>query len=214
MYEDQKPDGDDVLLIQFAKWPRLGRVKTRLAAALGEEGALAAHLRLTLTVLANLRATGRPLQFFWDSVVTSPPPAAGTVLAALERHRIPQRIQQGQDLGTRMTRALEQGLREYSQVIIVGSDCPSVDADYIASAVSALSRSDVVLGPSDDGGYVLLGARATHPDMLAGITWGTAQVCEATAAQLARSGLSHELLATRWDVDEPEDWARFLAAHP
>lgn len=214
MYDDQKPDGDDVLLIQFAKWPRLGQVKTRLAAALGEEGALAAHLRLTLTVLANLRAAGRPLEFFWDCAVTSPPAAADTVLAELERHQIPQRIQQGQDLGARMTWALEQGLREYSKVIIVGSDCPSVDADYLARAVSALSRSDVVLGPSDDGGYVLLGARTTHPDMLAGIAWGTAQVCEATAAQLARSGLSHELLATRWDVDEPEDWARFLAAHP
>ena len=94
--------------------------------------------------------------------------------------------------------------------LAAGSDCPSVDADYLWQAVAALDTSDVVLGPSNDGGYVLIGVRRVMPGMLDNVDWGTERVLNQTCDRLAGHGLSVSLLAPRWDVDEPEDWRRFL----
>ncbi|TVP59950.1 MAG: glycosyltransferase [Halomonadaceae bacterium] len=204
-------ESNQTLLIQFAKWPQAGRVKTRLAVALGDEGALQAHLRLTLAVLGQLQATGLPVAFWWDRPLALPPAAAEPVLAALAATDVPQGYQQGADLGERMTRALTDGLARYQQVIIVGSDCPSVDPGYIAQAQRALMDHDLVMGPSEDGGFVMIGARTTKAHMLAGIQWGTPGVLAQTRERLNTQQLSFTLLEPRWDVDEPEDWERFLA---
>lgn len=201
----------DTLLIQFAKWPERGRVKTRLAGKLGEQGALEAHLALTRAVLAQLQATGLPVAFWWDRPLQNTPPEASTVMADLAAAEVIQGYQKGDDLGERMSRALAQGLEDYRQVIIIGSDCPSVDPGYIASAREVLAHQDLVMGPSDDGGYVLLGARATAPGMLSEIDWGTPRVLAQTRQQLQAAGLSFGQLEPRWDVDEPADWQRFLA---
>ncbi|MDX1457725.1 MAG: TIGR04282 family arsenosugar biosynthesis glycosyltransferase [Marinobacter sp.] len=202
------------LLIQFAKWPEPGRVKTRLSPLLGDEGALQAHILLTRLVLSHLRATGLPMQFYWDRDVPEPPAAAGPILADLAEGSIAQRHQTGRDLGARMEAAVNDGLREYAQVIIVGSDCPSVDVGYVRSAQQALESSDLVLGPSDDGGYVLIGARRLVPGQLAGIAWGSGAVLAQTRSRAEELGVSCSLLETRWDVDEPEDWRRFLRQFP
>lgn len=198
-----------VQLFQFAKWPEKGRVKTRLAATLGEEGALHAHIMLTLTVLEQLRLSGHPLILAWDRDLDEPPAAAGPILNAVAGYGIRQSVQQGEDLGARMTRALAAGLAQGDKAIVVGSDCPSVDADYVHQAVEALDSADVVFGPSDDGGYVLIGARRTEPAMLGGVAWGSDMALEQSIAAAESAGLSVSLLAPRWDVDEPEDWARF-----
>ncbi|MEX0605335.1 MAG: TIGR04282 family arsenosugar biosynthesis glycosyltransferase [Marinobacter sp.] len=199
-----------VLLIQFAKWPELGRVKTRLTPALGEQGALAAHQRLTLAVLDNLLVTGLPVQFWWDRPLTEPPASALPVLEEIHSGGAVQRFQRGTDLGARMQQALATGLEDHHKVLIIGSDCPAVEAGYVAEAVAALDQADVVIGPSDDGGYVLIGARRTTAGMLDGIAWGSPQVLEQTCEKLIEEGLSHRLLEPRWDVDEPGDWERFI----
>lgn len=67
----------------------------------------------------------------------------------------------------------------------------------------------MVLGPSNDGGYVLIGARKLTADALAGIEWGTPMVLEQTLERMEKAGLSVYVLEPRWDVDEPEDWQRF-----
>ncbi len=202
------------LVIQFAKWPEPGRVKTRLAPLLGDDGALQAHIRLSRLVLSHLLATGLPLHFYWDRALPSPPPEAASLLSDLARADVEQRFQQGQDLGARIEAALAAGLAAYSQVLIVGSDCPSVDAEYVHAARSALAHSDLVLGPSEDGGYVLIGARRLVPGMLAGIEWGTGKVLAQTRHRAEACDVSCRLLDTRWDVDEPEDWRRFLRQFP
>ncbi len=198
-----------VQLIQFAKWPEAGRVKTRLEPLLGREGALEAHIRLTLTVLNNLAATGHPVNFYWDRPLTEPPAEATPVLAALEAEGVLQRVQSGADLGARMTSALAAGLTRADTAMIIGSDCPSVDNGYIEEAREALVEADLVFGPSDDGGYVLIGARTTSAEMLAGVAWGTADALEQSLAAAQKAGLRVATLSPRWDVDEPEDWARF-----
>lgn len=202
-------ESPNALLMQFAKWPEAGRVKTRLIPALGISGALDAHLTLTLTVLDNLCGCGLPVQFWWDRSLETVPAEAREVVRDIEQRGLGQRIQQGANLGERMLDALGTGLESHDLALIVGSDCPSVEPAYVHQAVASLQTYDVVLGPSDDGGYVLIGARRVVPHMLDGIEWGTGAVLEQTCVRLKKLGLSVGLLEPRWDVDEPEDWARF-----
>jgi len=205
----QNAEQTSALLMQFAKWPQPWKVKTRLIPALGVDGALQAHITLSLQVLDNLCATGFDVSFWWDRSLEQPPEEAESLLANIEAARVPQCIQQGRDLGERMFGALSEGIAGYTRAVVIGSDCPSADPGYVRSAVAALEHCDVVLGPSDDGGYVLMGARRLSPGVLSGIEWGTAGVLEQTQERMAAAGLSVYLLAPRWDVDEPEDWLRF-----
>ncbi|HEV8078691.1 MAG TPA: TIGR04282 family arsenosugar biosynthesis glycosyltransferase [Marinobacter sp.] len=199
---------DQPLVMQFAKWPEAGKVKTRLIPALGEQGALAAHCVLTLAVLDNLLATALPLQLWWDCDRAAPAEAAELV-KALQWHGVPQRYQSGGSLGDRMAAALSGALDSHKVAMIVGSDCPSVDAAHVLLGAEKLAHVDVVLGPSEDGGYVLIGARKVVPGMLDGIDWGSERVLRQTCEKLESAGLSVGLLSMRWDVDEAEDWQRF-----
>ncbi|GGY71199.1 TIGR04282 family arsenosugar biosynthesis glycosyltransferase [Marinobacter zhanjiangensis] len=199
-----------VQLIQFAKWPQRGRVKTRLASALGDEGALDAHIRLTLTVMERLVQSGLPVTLAWDRAMKEPPAEAEPILKAMAASRVAQSTQQGADLGERMTRALASRLLETDIAMVVGSDCPSVDAAYIEQARQALRQADVVFGPSDDGGYVLIAARRTQPEMLQGVAWGSEDALEQSVAAVRNAGLGVATLSPLWDVDELADWDRFL----
>ncbi|MDG5498699.1 TIGR04282 family arsenosugar biosynthesis glycosyltransferase [Marinobacter sp. BGYM27] len=198
------------LLIQFAKWPEPGRVKTRLAVAMGDDGAMQAHIELTCAVLANLAATGIPVSFWWDRAAPASTEPAGPILDHLRNAEVPEYIQNGHSLGERMRRAIEESLASAREVMIVGSDCPSVDPAHIQTAFGLLANVDVVLGPSDDGGFVLIGARRPLPQTLADVAWGTPMALEQTVEKLKTAGYSVALAEPRWDVDEPEDWARFL----
>ncbi|MCB1688786.1 MAG: TIGR04282 family arsenosugar biosynthesis glycosyltransferase, partial [Halioglobus sp.] len=113
--------------------------------------------------------------------------------------------QRGADLGERMYNALRCGLARYDSVILVGSDCPGIDASYLCQAVSALRAAPVVLGPAHDGGYVLIGARAIQRAMFEDIPWGSGQVFDRTTAALAREGVCWEELPQLADIDRPED---------
>jgi rSAM/selenodomain-associated transferase 1 len=201
-------NSDQTLVMQFAKWPEAGKVKTRLIPALGEQGALAAHCELTQAVLDNLLATALPLQFWWDCHRT-PPAEAADVMKKLQGQGVQQRFQSDGNLGDRMAAALCGALRSHKYAIIVGSDCPSVDAAHVLLAAEKLIHVDVVLGPSEDGGYVLIGARKVVSGMLDGIHWGSEHVLRQTREKLESAGLSVGLLPMRWDVDEAEDWQRF-----
>ncbi|KMQ73882.1 TIGR04282 family arsenosugar biosynthesis glycosyltransferase [Marinobacter subterrani] len=198
------------VFLQFAKWPEAGRVKTRLIPELGPAGALEAHIRLTLAVLDNLCATGYAVEFWWDRLVDDHPLEAASILEEVDGAGLVQGVQQGDTLGEKMFAALSQSLCDYDRALVVGSDCPSVDPEYARRAVACLADHDVVLGPSDDGGYVLIGASRVVDGMLDNIAWGTPDVLAQTCERLDAAGLSYVLLEPRWDVDEPEDWARFL----
>ncbi|MDO6825459.1 TIGR04282 family arsenosugar biosynthesis glycosyltransferase [Marinobacter sp. 1_MG-2023] len=204
-----KIEGSAALVMQFAKWPEAGRVKTRLIPALGVFGALNAHITLTLAVLDNLYGSGHPVQFWWDRSVETVPSDSQSIVRTIEQRNLIQKVQQGANLGDRMLNALGNALESHPLAMIVGSDCPSVEPGYVHQALVALEEYDVVLGPSDDGGYVLIGARRVVPHMLDDIDWGTEAVLEQTCERLKKLGLSVALLEPRWDVDEPEDWARF-----
>jgi hypothetical protein len=93
-------------------------------------------------------------------------------------------------------------------VLLIGSDCPLLTPDYLARGLAALQRHDLVLGPAEDGGYVMVGLRQPRPALFKGLDWGTGRVLEQTLEIAADQGLSTELLPPLWDVDRAGDLGR------
>lgn len=116
------------------------------------------------------------------------------------------RLQCGADLGEKMRRCLDELLAEgYRKALIVGSDSPTVPVANIAAAVEQLERSDVVLGPCEDGGFYLIGARKTDARMFDGVSWSQAETLARTVQALRGAALSVARVGKWYDVDEPAD---------
>lgn len=192
-----------ILLIQFAREPRVGTVKTRMLPALSAEQACELHCELTLWTCRQL-LTSRlgPVEL---AVTGDTGHALFEQCSMLGVERVT--TQRGTDLGQRMYNALQAGLSRYTRVILVGSDCPQIDPSYLRMAAQALHTAQVVLGPATDGGYVLIGARVVEEELFKGIPWGSEQVYAKTVSALHRLRLSWEALPCLSDIDRPEDLA-------
>jgi rSAM/selenodomain-associated transferase 1 len=195
-------------VIVFAKAPRPGAVKTRLIPALGAAGAARLHERLVDRTLATVAAAGLgPLELCAD-------PAGDPFLAARAAAHGAALAEQGSgDLGARMQRAFARVLAQAPAAILVGSDCPALTPAHLREASHALATGDVVIGPAEDGGYVLIGLARVHPSLFEGIAWGGPEVLAQTRARLAALGWRAAELDPLWDVDRPEDLVR-LAGDP
>ncbi len=111
-----------------------------------------------------------------------------------------------------MRQALRLSLREARYVVLVGTDCPALTAVDLENALVALMKgSAAVFQPSDDGGYVLVGASRVEPRLFRGIAWGTPGVMQATRQRLARVNAPWTELPTLWDLDEPADLHRAVS---
>ncbi|PKP85967.1 MAG: hypothetical protein CVT76_11415 [Alphaproteobacteria bacterium HGW-Alphaproteobacteria-15] len=121
-------------------------------------------------------------------------------------------VQSGKDLGARMDNAFVQTLQDSDFAVLIGTDCPVMGRDYLESACAALAAgSDAVLGPAEDGGYVLIGLRHCDSQLFENVAWGTADVLNQTRQRLDDLGWSRRELATQWDVDYPKDLKRLFA---
>jgi rSAM/selenodomain-associated transferase 1 len=116
--------------------------------------------------------------------------------------------QQGDDLGERMAFSFSLALQTNDKVIIIGTDCPTIDKNYIEQAIDALDSVDVVIGPAADGGYVLLGLRKFSLELFSGFNWGSNTVLDQTRQVLNGLNWSFEELAIMHDIDRPEDLYR------
>ena len=214
----------------MAKHPVPGRVKTRLAAALGADAACALYRAFVLDLAERLAAL--PYAVTWAYTPPDAPfpellPGAGC------------RPQRGRDLGERLTGAIgeefaagpgpvvaigadaphipaaalaEELAAGPAPVLAIGADAPHIPAAALAEGAAALTHgADVVLGPAADGGYYLIGLRGPAPGLFAGIAWGTAGVLEATLARAAAAGLAVHLLSPSFDVDQVADLSRLRA---
>lgn len=190
----------------FAKAPTPGRVKTRLAPALGEVAAAALYRQLAERTLSTAVAAGLGQVELW----CAPGTQDAFFLSCAERHGVGLRAQGEGDLGVRMAHALEFALAEGSPGLLIGSDCPVFTPEYLRDAAAALANGDdAVFGPAEDGGYVLIGlARGPAAPLFQDIAWGSATVMQETRARLARLNWRWRELATLWDVDRPEDLPR------
>ncbi|MBE0627616.1 MAG: TIGR04282 family arsenosugar biosynthesis glycosyltransferase [Burkholderiales bacterium] len=190
----------------FAKAPTPGRVKTRLIPALGAKGAAALQRRLIERTLGTAEEARPGTLELW----CAPGPDDPFFAACALRHGISLRTQCDGDLGVRMALALESALAAGSPGILIGCDCPAFTAAYLREAAAALADgNDAVLGPAEDGGYVLIGlARPAPAQFFAGMPWGTAAVMQETRVRLMRGNMRWRELAPLWDLDRPEDLQR------
>ena len=194
----------DRALVVFVKHPRPGAVKTRLAASIGPEAAAELYRALAEHVL---EATAPAAGEYERLVFFEPAEALEEMRAWLPGVRL--LAQSGGDLGARMADAFVRAFaRGASRVALVGTDAPDVTRETAALALSALDAADVVLGPAEDGGYVLVALRAPQPLLFSGIEWSTPRVLEETRARAAAAGLAVRELAPVADLDTLDDLRR------
>jgi rSAM/selenodomain-associated transferase 1 len=197
----------DRVLGLFAKWPRPGEVKTRLAAATSEAWAAAVALAFLRDLIERLSAV--PAR----RVLTFAPADAGPLFAELARDRFALAPQADGDLGRRLASFLgEQLAAGTGAVVVLGSDSPTVPLAHVEQAFAELERADVVLGPATDGGYYLVGCARRVPPIFDGIAWSGPTVLAETVARLAEPSGRLALLPPWYDVDSLEDW-RMLCGH-
>jgi rSAM/selenodomain-associated transferase 2/rSAM/selenodomain-associated transferase 1 len=195
-------------LLVFAKAPVPGRVKTRLAKTIGDEAAALVYRSLaerTLATAARARRCGVVGNVeLWLDPQSDP---AG-IATWRDRFGVAVETQAGGDLGSRMRHALRTSLARGRPALLIGTDVPGYDVAYLAQAAAALARRDAVIGPAEDGGYVLIGL-ACDLDLFSGIAWSTPRVMAMTRERLAACGARHAELPALWDVDCHDDLLRW-----
>ncbi len=192
------------LLIIFVKNPELGKVKTRLAATIGPEGALEIYLKLLVHTSEITKALPVDKVVYYSDFMDD--------YDLFENHIYRKSVQEGIDIGVRMDRAFDASFAAgYDKVVLIGSDCYELTSEHINTAFKALDEQEVVLGPAHDGGYYLLGMTAMQSRLFRGKKWSTADVLLDTIIDLQRSALKYFLLPTLSDVDYEEDLGRL---HP
>lgn len=191
-------------MLVFVRAPEPGRVKTRLAAAIGAEGALRVYLRLAEHALAEARslaAEGVEIRVHYT------PAGAGAAVREWLGDGpayLPQA--ESEDLGERMRDAFAAAFADgVERVVIVGSDLPHLTSALLHRAFDVLDAHPAVLGPARDGGYYLLGLRGMIDGIFSGVPWSTPDVLAATLERFRASGVEAEMLEELVDVDEVED---------
>lgn len=195
----------EAAILVFAKAPLPGQVKTRLIGTLTPAQAAALHARLAAGLVACLaQAKLAPIQLYCHPHTQHP-----FFQALARRYGVSLRQQCGQDLGERMLSAFQATLADSQFALAVGCDCPELGEGELNQALFALAAGyEVVLGPAEDGGYVLLGLRRLHPELFLAMPWGSAGVLAETRRRILALGLKSIELPPLWDLDRPQDLQR------
>jgi len=192
-------------VVVFGRAPQAGRVKTRLAAAIGARAAAEAYRAVLEHTLAEAAASGFPV-----TLALAEPAGPGIEWAPSPGVRVD--LQVGGDLGEKMAAAFAAHFAAGAEVVVlVGSDTPRLDAAMIRRAAEACGRAPVVLGPAVDGGYVLVAQRAPGAGVFTGVPWSSPRTLTATRERLTLLGIGHEELETVRDIDTGDDLAAVLA---
>lgn len=191
----------EVVLV-FQKNEVLGKVKTRLAVGVGEEQALEIYRQLLAKTYLALRDISVSITtYFSEFIPENPIHSAENKL-----------VQVGQDLGERMKNAFAENFESgMEKVVLIGTDCPSLEGIHLSQAFEVLDQSDLVLGPARDGGYYMIGMKCRADFLFEGITWSTELVLSQTLALAAEQGLQTSLLPVLEDIDTLEDWERYCS---
>lgn len=192
-------------LLIFTKSPVLGEVKTRLQPDYSPEQSLELHKILLLNTLG----LAKELDGFDVELCCTPDRNTLFFLECENNFPVMLSNQQGDDLGERMAFSFSVALQTYEKVVVIGTDCPDIDTDYILQAFSALEKADAVVGPAADGGYVLLGLKKFSLELFTDISWGTDKVLSQTITSLKDLSWAHKKLGIMHDLDRPEDLHRY-----
>lgn len=201
----------DAILI-FVRAPVAGRVKTRLAAEIGNDAALRVYRRLAEHAVSAARAAdGAAVRIHFT------PAEDGDAVRAWLGAGAEYLPQADGDLGERMRRAFETAFAAgHRRVVIIGSDLPDLSAEALRTAFDLLDSHAAVLGPARDGGYYLLGMTEMIDGIFDGVPWSTPAVLDATLARLRTAGARAAMLPVLADVDEaadlPAGWREWAGA--
>ena len=183
-------------LVVFVKNPVAGKVKTRLAASIGKEKALDTYLELiAITARTVEHSEGQSYIYFSQSIDKDIWPS----------DKAEYRIQSGKNLGDRMLNAFMEVGSAHEKVIIIGSDCPDLSAAILSEAIHSLEHVDTVIGPSEDGGYYLLGTKYFDQTLISDIAWSTSSVYAQTLDRVIRLNQSLKILPLLNDIDTLDD---------
>ncbi|MDQ2078650.1 TIGR04282 family arsenosugar biosynthesis glycosyltransferase [Xanthobacteraceae bacterium Astr-EGSB] len=197
---------EPVAIAILAKAPLPGLAKTRLAPALGTDGAAALQARFIERTVATARAAAIGPVTLWAAPDQNHP--AFQTLSALLGVTLAR--QPAGDLGARMLAAIEAA---QGPALVIGTDCPALTAEHLIAAAAVLRDGcDAVVIPVEDGGYALIGSRKPQPALFEGVPWSTANVMAETRRRLRAARLVWREPARLWDVDEPADLARMHRA--
>jgi uncharacterized protein len=187
-------------IIIFIKNPVLGKVKTRLAATVGDEKALAIYHQLLLhTQKITSSLDAQRLLFYSDHVEKNDD--WSSIL-------FEKKVQNGHDLGERMKNAFAETLSKNQKVIIIGSDCAELTTAILDEAFLSLEKNDFVVGPAVDGGYYLLGMNYFEPALFDDIVWSSDAVLEKTIEKIKNLNKNVAFLPQLNDTDNEEDWLK------
>jgi rSAM/selenodomain-associated transferase 2/rSAM/selenodomain-associated transferase 1 len=197
------------ILLVFAKAPRPGRVKTRLAATVGPHRAARIYRDMGKRVVDRLRGGS-----FRVRICFAPADARPEMEDWLGSQGMEFQPQSGRELGERMRSAFKEAFEETDRVCIVGTDVPALHRGLVERALDELNEVDAVFGPALDGGYYLLALRRPAPELFHGIPWSTPSVLQRSLERAGALGLQVALLPALADVDREEDLPPELAAAP
>ncbi len=187
-------------LIIFIKNAELGKVKTRLAATLGDEQALYIYKKLlSLTQKITLQVDCQRYLYYSNFIDVNDDFSESDFIKC---------VQIGENLGERMSNAFAEVLDKHSKAVIIGSDCAELQASILNEAIGGLDTHDFVVGAAEDGGYYLLGMKEIQASVFANIAWSTDHVFEKTIGNIKQLGKTLSCTPTLSDLDNEADWEK------
>jgi rSAM/selenodomain-associated transferase 1 len=189
---------DESLLIIFYKNPEIGKVKTRLAASIGEAKAFSIYLLLSKHTRSIAERLSVHKALYYSGFIDT---NDGWPADQFKKH-----LQSGADLGEKMDHAFQKAFSDgYKSICIIGTDCLELTTPILNEAFRKLLTNDIVVGPAKDGGYYLLGMNHPHSSFFQHKKWSTNSVLADTLDDIKLLGLKVWKLPTLTDVDEEKD---------
>ena len=186
------------LLIIFVKNPKIGKVKSRLAKSIGDRKALSVYKKLLRRTKEHVIDLEIDKRVCYSEMIDQED--------LWENSKFQKSLQQGDDLGVRMYNAIKDASKDpYHKICLIGSDIMELTDEIIIRAFSLLDEHDIVLGPSFDGGYYLIGMKSPVKELFLNKKWSTEVVLAETVNKIKKLKLTYALLPTLNDIDEIED---------
>ena len=179
----------------------LGKVKTRIAKDIGEQRALTIYVELLKETQRVCYQSQFSCSVYYSDFID---PLDGWFFADEKNNQL-----QSDNLGTRIKQALDQQFDSSARVLLIGTDCPKLTPDHLEAADQLLNQFDCVVGPTEDGGFYLLGLRNWDQKLLDNITWSTDTVRNELKHNLDRLGFAHMEIEPLFDVDYYDDYLKW-----
>lgn len=199
------------IILLFTKYPLPGRSKTRLIPKLGAQGAADLQKLMTEVITTKMQTISLSEDYHFTVFHEG---GNNQLMKNWLGDSLFFRQQHTGNLGEKMCGAIAAYLQSYRSIILIGSDCPEINASVIENAFTALETHDFVLGPAYDGGYYLVGVQGALPitavkHIFTGIDWGSENVLRQTISRINEAGQSYRLVKKLHDIDTPDDLKYF-----